>query len=395
MDSGSRTIFGKILVRGGTLKNGSPTNYFRDHANSMNRNLKAISQDQSLVIPVAQGDNVDFSETDGPASIYCFKRIVEDVLFALPRNLHWDKQKAKEDQTQQQEEGREAMVTLEEGDEDEEENEKKEEGLAIAWQYRTSVQQERLGQMSIQPKVSSTSPTSVFCHSYDLSGRMNDQRKIDTSKFMVALPLSPATSTQQAGFKMFHQLMQLVDRRDGKLTRLCLFHPDMQTMSVALPLLLAHIRSQNLSVVVLVCVPPTSNYKLWSLVARASDVVLDTEGFASRREYPPPAEFRHLQGLLKLHKVSTVTAATANGGGFFADMTISKRPAAHMYGFKRDRRKLHIQLLHIPPEDYAEGGGSVGAGGVRSGAGKSTEKKKTNGGMGCASNSSGGSALDF
>ena len=56
-------------------------------------------------------------------------------------------------------------------------------------------------------------------------------------------------------------------------------------------------------------------------------------------------------------------------------------------------------MLHIPPEDYAEGGGSVGSG-VRSGAGKkssdggSTKRASSGGGMGCASNMA-GSPLDF
>jgi hypothetical protein len=125
---------------------------------------------------------------------------------------------------------------------------------------------------------------------------------------------------------------------------------------------------------------------------------MSTEGFASRNEYPPPAEFRHLQGLLTFSKVSTVTASAANGGGHFADLTTSKRPAAYIYGFKRDHRKLHIPLLHIPPEEYAAGGGSVGSG-VRSGAGRTVadaaqphSHAKT--GMGCASNT-GSSALDF
>jgi len=118
-------------------------------------------------------------------------------------------------------------------------------------------------------------------------------------------------------------------------------------------------------------------------LGRSCDVVLSTEGFASRKEYPPPAEFRHLLGILKIAK------------------TTRKRSdiAASIYGLKRDRRKLHIPLLHIPPEDYAEGGGSTG--GVRSGAGRpasegdeSVMRKPSGGGMGCSSNMS-GSLLDF
>lgn len=137
----------------------------------------------------------------------------------------------------------------------------------------------------------------------------------------------------------------------------------------------------------------TSQAGLISL-RRSSDVVLQAEGFASRVHYPPPPEFRHLHGLLLLPKVSTVTAATANGGGggHFADLSVSKRPPAHVYGLKRDRRKLHIPLLHIPPEDYAGGGGSVVSGGVRSGAGRPQKETKESG---CGFGGGGSSLLDF
>jgi hypothetical protein len=30
---------------------------------------------------------------------------------------------------------------------------------------------------------------------------------------------------------------------------------------------------------------------------------------------------------------------------------IPARPSAAKYGLKRDRRKLHVELLHLPPED--------------------------------------------
>ena len=157
-----------------------------------------------------------------------------------------------------------------------------------------------------------------------------------------------------------------------------------------MPLLLSVIRSKKLPVVVMVVVKPWLQERaVLTSLQRTVDVVLQTEGFASRKVYPPPSEFRMFQGLLRIPKVSTVTAPTAHGGGHFADLTTTKRATSDLYGLKRDRRKLHIQLLHIPPEDYAEGGGSVGGGGVRSGAGRVETKT----GLGCAS--SGGGALDF
>jgi uncharacterized membrane protein YgcG len=165
-------------------------------------------------------------------------------------------------------------------------------------------------------------------------------------------------------------------------------------LQVALPLLLAHIRTHRLPVVVLIAVQPWTTpgaQRQLCLGRRASDVVLTAEGFSSRRDYPPPPEFRLFHGLLKVHKVSTVTAATAHGGGHFADATVSKRPTALLYGLKRDRRKLHIELLHIPPEDYAQGGGSVG-GGARSGAGRPAKKVESGG---CGSSGGGSSPLDF
>lgn len=321
-------------------------------------------------------------------SKFAAKAEIEELLLSLPRNLHWDKQKKRES-SEQDGALSAALDILEEGDEEEE---KAEEGLDIAWQYRKSVQQKRLAQPLSQTKPASI-PTNVFCHSYDLSGRMNDQSSIDLSKYLVTTKSSNQNGNKQAlGFALFRELISLVKEDEGEAKRLLLFHPDVCVLNVALPLFLSHVRSLHLPVVVMVLVSPTANCKGWTQLAHTCDVVLSTEGFSSRKEFPQPPEFRHLQGLLNIAKVSTVTAATANGGAHYSDLTISKRPAAFIYGFKRDRRKLHIPLLHIPPEDYAQGGGSVGSG-VRSGGGKVSESKKSSG-MGCASNLS-GSALDF
>jgi hypothetical protein len=195
--------------------------------------------------------------------------------------------------------------------------------------------------------------------------------------------------------RLLSELQTLLSSTNSKkLVRLLLYHPDESLLKVALPLLLAHIRSHGLPVVVMVSIQPWNceDQVALRLLRRNSDVVLETEGFASRGTYPPPAEFRSLHGLLKIRKVATSTAATSSG--HFADMTTTRRPAAFLYGLKRDRRKLHIQLLHIPPEEFAADGGSVG-GAVRSGAGRTqTEAFAKQATTGCSSRTE-GSPLDF
>jgi uncharacterized membrane protein YgcG len=267
----------------------------------------------------------------------------------------------------------------------------------MAWQYRKSIQDERLGKTTAS---ATTKPvtSNEYCHSFDLNGRLNEQPSWNGDCLQLVdatCSCERACSKRTCGMRLFSKLKQqlkeqLTLTKNGKLIRLLLHQAPVETTSIAVPLLLAHIRAENLPVVVLItvhswtCKDPTSLITL----RRAADVVMQTEGFASRIHYPPPAEFRHLHGLLLLPKVSTVTAASS---GHFADMTMSKRPAAHVYGLKRDRRKLHVSLLHIPPEDYA-GEGSVGGGGVRSGAGRPKQEKATGG---CSSGGGGNSPLDF
>lgn len=427
---------------------------------------EGIAQDQRLIIPIETNkkkkNNDDEEEEEGrlawdweePSSsfessrgkIFPTKEDVTEFLLSLPSNLNWEKQEKKlkeeerkatavteEQQDQQRSETLEKTLDIleEEEEEDDDDNEAvTDEGLKVAWQYKLSVQRERLG-MNKQQQATATGNnncniSNVFCHSYNLSGRMKDQqRDVPIDSYMVEMKnsihhhessssSSPSSrASHPGGMVAVRELISMIRtaaaatttaRDGGKVIRLLFFHTDLAWLARALPFLLICIRKDSLPVVTLICSPPTSDPKISNALSKSVDVVLSTEGFASRKEYPPPAEFRHLQGLLKVSKLSTVTAVGANGGGHFADLTMSKRPTAYIYGCKRDHRKLHLPLLHIPPEDYAEGGGSVGSGGVRSGAGRPTTAstdhqprtniiKKTGTG-GCGSNMT-GSPLDF
>lgn len=341
---------------------------------------------------------------DGDQALNQSRDELHDLLSSLPRNLHWDKQKKKEEKAKRDQEEAHAtgaadissgfgsislgpIAILEEDEEDEEKE--ADDGLQVAWQYKKSVQQERLAKSKSNTAISAVA-TDVFCHSYDLSARLMDQTPLDSSDNISRLSLAARSggSRYTKGYRLFYELVRLMKERMAsngeKAVRLLLYHPPLELLAIALPLILAHIRKESLPIVLMICTTPTADVKSKIRVSRSCDVVLSTEGFAARKEFPPPPEFRHLQGVLKISKTTRKRA----------DM------AASIYGFKRDRRKLHIPLLHIPPEDYAEGGGSV-SGGVRSGAGKpgssTSEKgprKSRGGGMGCSSNMS-GSLLDF
>lgn len=416
---------------------------------------EAISQEQVLLLPITN-DNDDLSLSNSPSLAeddmqssttthppFPTRGDAYNVLNDLPRNLHWEKQDQaarsldSSETRHNHQQHQQPLEMLQEGDEEEEDEEDGDEGLQVAWQYRLSVQQERMGHHAVSKKQQSSSSsknntTKVYCHSYDLSGRMSRQRQGTTSivtndwwstqtgsprviltnaKCACRSPTQERTkmTTRQCGHELYSHLLKQIkehtaNSQNKTVLRLFLCNAPISITCVALPLLLAYIRLHSLPVVVLVCIQPWETLHSTTPTARAclqnlrrtSDVVLQTQGFYSRKDYPPPLEFSHLLGLLQIAKVSTWTAATAHNGGNFCDFTTAKRPPAHTYGLKRDRRKLHIPLLHIPPEEYSGAGGSVGGNGVRSGAGK--KKKQTSAsssGGGCGSGDSSSSSLDF
>ena len=300
-----------------------------------------------------------------------------------------------------------------------------EEGLVVAWQYRKDVQDERLGIAQSSTTINNTgldkkriqqqhvSAANVYCHTYNLQGRLKDQINIESH--VTRVPMN-TMNNNTAGFRsnnsrirngvqLYQQLIALITATVSKssssrntVVRLLLYHPDMSVTSFVLPLLLHHVRKYKLPVVVLVN-PRASAYSTKKSdlyhIRRCSDVVLTTESFNLRDpyNYPPPSEFRNLHGLLHISRLSTMTQMCTVG--HFAERTVQRTPISIRYGLYRDRRKLHISLLHIPPEEYSADGGSVSNGAVRSGAGRRSDPATAK--IGCSSSGGDGTTrpLDF
>lgn len=69
-----------------------------------------------------------------------------------------------------------------------------------------------------------------------------------------------------------------------------------------------------------------------------ADTVLGVESFAGHAD-AIPVEFRYFCGFFFVHKLHQICSIAPH------------RASASRYGLKRDRRKLHIEPLHLPPED--------------------------------------------
>lgn len=69
------------------------------------------------------------------------------------------------------------------------------------------------------------------------------------------------------------------------------------------------------------------------------DAAIYIESFASKM-HTVPYEFREFVGFFEIRKLHQ-----------FGTMNAGQNIKASRYGLKRDRRKLHIELLHLPPEE--------------------------------------------
>lgn len=331
----------------------------------------------------------------------------EAFLQLLPRDLHRDKEVAKNDtpvtsstpasnknvlQSMKQEMSQPFAVIEENEDDDFDDaedtataQEKLEDGLQNAWQYKLSIQQERSGQLHTNTLSASSNKkvqSKVYCHSYDLSGKMMDQHTVGWLEKNERISIADCVCSCPIQFfrKCLSEIQrQLAKHPDGVL-RLLLLNAPIRLSAIALPLLLSYIRSNSLPVIIFMTVR-TWHCTSFSMsqasplmpsilsLRRTCDASFTCEGFDAFASKPPP-EFSDLAGIFSIRKVALQSLH------HFCDSTTNRRPPANRYGMKRDRRKVHIRMLHLPPEDFSAGGSSVGSG-ARSGGGRPMSQQST------------------
>jgi hypothetical protein len=184
---------------------------------------------------------------------------------------------------------------------------------------------------------------------------------------------STRLSCQQRGMILFRNIyiniQQAIQTHPNTVIRLFLHRLPISIGSIALPLLMTKIRKENIPIIILGTVRPwrflspitstcTTNTnsppinKLDTLLSlrQTSDLYISCDSFNSLRTSPPLELSTLYTGILTVRKCASHTSTV-----HYTDSVIpSKRPLAERFGIKRDRRKLTLQLLHLPPEDYGK-----------------------------------------
>ena len=387
--------------------------------------LVAMRNDESVddLDAVNESKGPDSCDDDDLVGGLCPLDLQDFIRDRLPANLNLEKERKKEQQQQtisetprpMQEFSTTTAILEENEDEDFDddgdilsEQKRNEEGLVNAWQYKLSVQEERMGLKQVNNPSNSNNST-VFCHSYDLSSKMKfDTNHTQNNIRIVNCSLSTKTkytkpNTMMRAFLFYQSCINHIQKELGtdknNVIRVLISNGVVSILAIAIPLLLSYIRQNDLPVVILVTIRPwllcstNSDNNIHSL-HRAADAVISCESFASNTT-PVPSEFSNLIGLLYVLKMTflspipTTVAATSL--------------QANRFGLKRNRRKMEICLLHLPPEEFSNNGsGSVSGGGVRSGGGSHPQQnQQTNANIkniatGCSSHKgTSSSILDF
>lgn len=259
--------------------------------------------------------------------------------------------------------------------------------LKIAWQYGkyiTSAGKCRSESSGTELPQQQSAPATVYCHSYDLSRRLQEHlRSRDNLQVMLALDNNILGSSG-----LGQQLSQLVAAVAGLVqasptvvhrvyvpqlfgvAELCDLSDEKSVRAVTFAVLsLKHIIRSSQSTLIVTLPSAFLPSKLSNNVVAISDTMISITSFAGKSK-EIPAEFKEFCGFLSVKKVQQIGAV------------VPHRPPYDRYGLKRDRRKLHIEPLHLPPEESRA-------------TTTDAERLRGAGGLPCAVSLSGSGSLEF
>ena len=226
--------------------------------------------------------------------------------------------------------------------------------LKIAWQYKKYIDQ--------NSKTSTTTSKVKYCCSYDLSKKLQrciyDDRPVDTSSSLSSdvdtLPslesilddwmtrvktfVDKIRASNSVGRIFMHSIFDLLWKHQcdqGQAGTIVVFLLKVKQL----------IRDMKVILVISWCLPTVS--KAHSQLISILDTFLKVESFAGHKK-TIPVEFKDYCGFLIIKKSQQI------------GLSVPCRPQGSRYGFKRNRRKLQIEPLNLPPET-SRAFGSCGA----------------------------------
>eukprot|EP00598_Pedospumella_elongata_P001057 CAMPEP_0184978266 /NCGR_PEP_ID=MMETSP1098-20130426/8822_1 /TAXON_ID=89044 /ORGANISM="Spumella elongata, Strain CCAP 955/1" /LENGTH=536 /DNA_ID=CAMNT_0027501385 /DNA_START=18 /DNA_END=1628 /DNA_ORIENTATION=- len=258
--------------------------------------------------------------------------------------------------------------------------------LTIAWQYGKYIKPK--DEPPVPRGSSSEIPAASYCCSYDLSRRLQssilESATVEMCSAGALAGNNSSTSAEQALNKITQAVEEFVAKHHKSpksVSRIVISSLDQilaavgtnhahalnSTAIARFVLQIKHIIRTSRVHVLMYANPGSMSVQTVAKLRQVSDTVLSVESFAGRT-HSVPYEFKDFQGFLVVHKLQQY--------GSMAPF----RPPGTRFGLKRDRRKLHIEPLHLPPEESrafsTTGGaapvpsaGNTGSGAVGSGSG--------------------------
>lgn len=279
--------------------------------------------------------------------------LAENIISSLPYNRNLGHQNSAEDMSKTSGEKESGPPT-----EDEETDAPRSAGK-IAWQYDKYICKDSKGPALSSNSLYKSLSSSQFCCSYDLSRRLQSHilknNAIQTFCCASAPNLQAALDEYYNVVVTFMQSVQERKRRGLSSGVVRIFLPKIEcwlsfagdkdrysatstSTIAAFTLRLKHLLRSTRSVLFISVLPEAAPRLLAAKLSGLHDSALSIETFAGR-EASISHEFHDFMGFFSVTKIQHV-------GNLVAHV-----PPGSKFGLKRDRRKLHIEPLHLPPEE--------------------------------------------